>query len=68
MLRTFTIGSVEHTKGLICKACFNGYPENCPSVKCDGYIHGHQLTLGASIKVESACDMCGRKYAEESSS
>lgn len=61
---TFTIGSIEHRKGDKCKSCFNGYPYDC--IRCDGYIHGHQLELGASMKVESACDICGDKFTKDS--
>ena len=59
----FTIGSIEHTKGEKCKACFNGFPYNC--IRCDGYIHGHESQVGAAVKVESACDVCGEKWANE---
>lgn len=62
---TFLIGSVEHTKGGVCKSCFNGFPYNCPSKKCDGYLHGHQVTLGAAMQVQTQCDLCGEEWANE---
>jgi len=60
---TFKIGGIEHRKGEKCKSCFNGFPYNC--TRCDGYIHGHQLQHGASMAVESACDICGEKWAQK---
>lgn len=64
MIRIFQIGKIDHTKGDKCRSCFNGFPYDC--TRCDGYIHGHQIQEGASVKVESACDMCGTKWSKDS--
>jgi hypothetical protein len=62
---TIEIGSIKHTKGDTCKSCFNGFPYDCISAKCDGYLHGHQTQLGASMKVETACDICGDEWSKK---
>jgi hypothetical protein len=66
MLKTFKLGAVEHVKGEKCKSCFNGFPYDCISARCDGYLHGHQTPIGASVKVETACDICGDAWSKDS--